>query len=70
MAETRHFSSLVGALFAEVMPKAEKGSAKAIANSWKSKGLTKLKFYCPICQKGCRDANGFKCHSESESHLK
>ncbi|OAF70401.1 Binding to curved DNA [Intoshia linei] len=41
---------------------------KAIANRIKSKGLLKLKFYCQACQKQCRDANGFKCHIQSESH--
>ncbi|KAG0167421.1 hypothetical protein DFQ28_006125 [Apophysomyces sp. BC1034] len=41
---------------------------KAIANRIKAKGLTKLKFYCQICEKACRDANGFKCHTMSESH--
>ncbi|ORZ16483.1 domain of Kin17 curved DNA-binding protein-domain-containing protein [Absidia repens] len=41
---------------------------KAIANRMKSKGLLKLVFYCQACQKQCRDANGFKCHTQSESH--
>mmetsp|Transcript_633 Transcript_633/g.2118 ORF Transcript_633/g.2118 Transcript_633/m.2118 type:complete len:394 (+) Transcript_633:129-1310(+) len=41
---------------------------KAIANRIKAKGLQKLQFYCQMCQKQCRDANGFKCHKESESH--
>ncbi|KAI8393579.1 domain of Kin17 curved DNA-binding protein-domain-containing protein [Radiomyces spectabilis] len=41
---------------------------KAIANRIKAKGLMKLKFYCQICQKSCRDENGFKCHTMSESH--
>jgi DNA/RNA-binding protein KIN17 len=52
------------------MPKAEKGSAKDIANRIKAKGLQKLKFYCQMCQKQCRDQNGFKCHLTSESHLR
>lgn len=34
----------------------------------KSKGLQKLRWYCQMCQKQCRDANGFKCHTMSESH--
>jgi DNA/RNA-binding protein KIN17 len=50
------------------MPRAEKGSAKAIANKVKSKGLQKLKFFCQMCNKQCRDQNGFKCHLTSESH--
>ncbi|KAI9021555.1 domain of Kin17 curved DNA-binding protein-domain-containing protein [Phycomyces nitens] len=43
-------------------------SAKAIGNRIKSKGLLKLKFYCQVCEKACRDENGFKCHTTSESH--
>ena len=41
---------------------------KAISNRVKSKGLQKLKFYCQMCEKQCRDENGFKCHTMSESH--
>lgn len=41
---------------------------KAIAKKIKAAGLQKLKFYCQMCQKQCRDANGFKCHTESEAH--
>eukprot|EP00808_Paulinella_micropora_P016917 g70731.t1 len=41
---------------------------KAIANRIKSKGLQKLRWYCEMCQKQCRDENGFKCHTMSESH--
>lgn len=41
---------------------------KAIANRIKAKGLQKLKWYCQMCQKQCRDENGFKCHLTSESH--
>jgi DNA/RNA-binding protein KIN17 len=52
------------------MPKAEKGSVKDIANGMKARGLQKLKFYCQMCQKQCRDANGFKCHVQSESHMR
>ena len=50
------------------MPKAEPMTAKAIGKKIKSKGLQKLKFYCQMCEKQCRDANGFKCHTQSESH--
>lgn len=39
-----------------------------IANRIKSKGLQKLRWYCQMCQKQCRDENGFKCHLTSESH--
>jgi DNA/RNA-binding protein KIN17 len=41
---------------------------KAIANRIKAKGLQKLRWYCQMCQKQCRDENGFKCHLMSESH--
>ncbi|CAF0809084.1 unnamed protein product [Brachionus calyciflorus] len=41
---------------------------KAIANRIKSKGLQKLRWYCQMCEKQCRDENGFKCHAMSESH--
>ncbi|KAG0335277.1 hypothetical protein BG004_000064 [Podila humilis] len=43
-------------------------TAKAIGNRIKAKGLQKLRWYCQICEKQCRDENGFKCHTESESH--
>lgn len=41
---------------------------KAIANRIKAKGLQKLRWYCQMCQKQCRDENGFKCHMMSEAH--
>jgi hypothetical protein len=54
------------------MGKAEKSGGfltpKAIGNRIKAKGLTKLRWYCQMCQKACRDENGFKCHCMSESH--
>ncbi|KAF2680056.1 hypothetical protein K458DRAFT_407630 [Lentithecium fluviatile CBS 122367] len=52
------------------MPKAEVGSTKHLANKMKSKGLQRLRWWCEICQKQCRDANGFKCHVQSESHVR
>ena len=52
------------------MPKAEKGSLKDLGKRIKAKGLQKLKFYCQMCEKQCRDANGFKCHLTSETHLR
>jgi len=39
-----------------------------LANKMKSKGLQKLRWYCQMCQKQCRDENGFKCHTMSEAH--
>ncbi|CAG0916949.1 unnamed protein product [Notodromas monacha] len=56
------------AQFRVKMPKAEKGTPKYIANKIKAKGLQKLRWYCQMCQKQCRDENGFKCHTSSESH--
>uniref|UniRef100_A0A8C5PEF4 DNA/RNA-binding protein KIN17 n=1 Tax=Leptobrachium leishanense TaxID=445787 RepID=A0A8C5PEF4_9ANUR len=50
------------------MGKSEFLTPKAIANRIKSKGLQKLRWYCQMCQKQCRDENGFKCHCMSESH--
>ncbi|GBN07578.1 DNA/RNA-binding protein KIN17 [Araneus ventricosus] len=50
------------------MPKHGFLTPKAIANRIKSKGLQKLRWYCQMCQKQCRDENGFKCHTSSESH--
>lgn len=44
------------------------GTPKYIANKIKAKGLQKLRWYCQMCQKQCRDENGFKCHMTSESH--
>ncbi|MBW0514355.1 hypothetical protein O181_054070 [Austropuccinia psidii MF-1] len=52
------------------MPRAEKGTPKAIANAMKSKGLQRLRWYCQVCEKQCRDENGFKCHTMSEGHLR
>lgn len=52
------------------MPKAEVGSTKYVANKMKSKGLQRLRWYCQVCEKQCRDANGFKMHTQSESHVR
>ena len=41
---------------------------KKLANRAKAKGLQRLRWYCQICEKQCRDENGFKCHLTSESH--
>ncbi|KDD72221.1 Kin17 curved DNA-binding protein, partial [Helicosporidium sp. ATCC 50920] len=43
---------------------------KGIANRIKAKGLQKLRWYCQMCSKQCRDENGFKCHLSSEAHLR
>ncbi|POR33331.1 KIN17-like protein, partial [Tolypocladium paradoxum] len=52
------------------MPKAEIGSTRHLANKLKSKGLQRLRWYCQVCEKQCRDANGFKMHTQSESHVR
>lgn len=46
------------------------GTPKYLANAMKSKGLQRLRWYCQVCEKQCRDENGFKCHAQSESHLR
>lgn len=52
------------------MGRAEAGSTKWVANKMKSKGLQRLRWWCEPCQKQCRDANGFKCHVQSETHAR
>ncbi|EJD50477.1 zinc finger protein RTS2, partial [Auricularia subglabra TFB-10046 SS5] len=52
------------------MPRAEVGTPKYVANKMKSKGLQRLRWYCQVCEKQCRDENGFKCHAQSEGHLR
>ncbi|KAJ0419193.1 domain of Kin17 curved DNA-binding protein-domain-containing protein [Aspergillus carlsbadensis] len=52
------------------MPRAEAGSTKAIANNIKAKGLGRLRWYCQACERQMRDENGFKCHVQSESHVR
>lgn len=52
------------------MGKNDPGGLKSLNKKQKSVGLQQLRFYCQMCQKQCRDANGFKCHIASESHLR
>jgi len=52
------------------MPRAAVGTPKYLANKMKSKGLQRLRWYCQVCEKQCRDENGFKCHAASEAHLR
>ncbi|KAI9638748.1 domain of Kin17 curved DNA-binding protein-domain-containing protein [Dioszegia hungarica] len=52
------------------MGKAEAGSTKAAANAIKAKGLGRLRWYCQVCEKQCRDENGFQAHCRAESHLR
>lgn len=42
------------------MGKHDAFSPKALANKMKAKGLQKLRWYCQMCEKQCRDENGFK----------
>lgn len=46
------------------------GTPKYLANKMKAKGLQRLRWYCQVCEKQCRDENGFKCHMQSEAHLR
>lgn len=50
------------------MGRAEVGTPKWVANKMKAKGLQKLRWYCQMCEKQCRDENGFKCHRMTEGH--
>lgn len=47
------------------MGKDAKRSTKKI---WNLRGSEKLKFYCQMCQKQCRDKEGFNNHCTSEGH--
>eukprot|EP00605_Chrysophyceae_sp_TOSAG23-4_P002363 GSChrysophyteH1.ASY1.ANO1.2611.1 assembled CDS len=52
------------------MVKSDIGGHRSMAKQTKSRGLGQLQFYCQMCAKQCRDADGFKCHTSSESHLR
>src|SRR5579859_7524475 len=68
---TRQLRHLIAFLdYPNIMPRAEAGTPKAIANQQKSKGLQRLRWYCQVCEKQCRDENGFKCHVQSEAHVR
>lgn len=45
-------------------------SAKFLSKQMKARGLQKLRLYCQVCQKQCRDDNGFRSHIKSPSHLR
>jgi len=51
------------------MPRAEVGTTKHLANKMKAKGLQRLRWYCQVCERQMRDENGFKCHTQSQSHV-
>ncbi|KAN0043008.1 hypothetical protein ACTA71_010641 [Dictyostelium dimigraforme] len=52
------------------MGKGDALTPKQIANKIKAKGLQRLRWYCQLCEKQCRDENGFKCHVASEAHMR
>ena len=52
------------------MPRAEVGSTKFLNNKLKSRGLQRLRWFCQVCERQMRDENGFKCHVQSESHVR
>lgn len=41
---------------------------KAISKRMKANGLGRLRYYCQMCEKQCRDENGFKCHTQTPAH--
>lgn len=43
-------------------------TAAAISKRIKAKGLGRLRWYCQMCEKQCRDENGFKNHTQSAGH--
>jgi len=45
-------------------------ASRVATKQLKSKGLQKLRWYCQLCEKQCRDENGFKCHCASDAHLR
>jgi DNA/RNA-binding protein KIN17 len=62
------FSSLFRGETYLLMARAEIGTAKYQAKKLKASGLQQLKYYCQLCHKQCRDANGYKNHLLSPSH--
>lgn len=52
------------------MPKHDFMTPKAIGNRMKAAGLQRLRWYCQMCEKQCRDENGFRNHCSSDAHLR
>jgi len=48
----------------------EKNYLKKLSARQKAKGLQRLRWYCQMCEKQCRDENGFRNHCRSESHTR
>ena len=50
----------------------EMRKVKVIKTKWQSKkpfkGVRKIPWYCTLCKKQCKTANGFRCHQNSKSH--
>ena len=42
---------------------------QSVNKIWNLKGPQKLKFYCQMCQKQCRDQHGFEAHCSSGGHM-
>ena len=61
-------SELMPSLKCSVSYRQSRHAVTQIANRIKAKGLQKLRWYCQMCGKQCRDENGFKCHLSSDSH--
>lgn len=42
--------------------------AKGIAKAIKEKALKRVRWYCQLCEKQCRDQNGYDMHMSSQGH--
>jgi DNA/RNA-binding protein KIN17 len=43
-------------------------TAKSVSKAIKSKGLGRVRWYCQLCNRQCRDQHGFDSHSTSRRH--
>jgi len=62
--------ALVSACTCPIRTASMSDGLKAMAKAVKAKGLQRLRWYCQMCQKQCRDENGFKCHQMSDGHVR
>lgn len=46
------------------------GTSKTSRPVKQLRGLQKLRFYCQMCEKQCRDENGFQNHINSDKHIR
>ncbi|KAF1983388.1 hypothetical protein K402DRAFT_465988 [Aulographum hederae CBS 113979] len=44
--------------------------SKALSKKMKAAGLGRLRWYCQVCERQMRDENGFKCHTQTEAHVR